>query len=135
MKRRDVLLLLTSVFLGPLIASIVFTIVAAVAGGLVFGPRDAMVLIQLTPLVVMAGYLFGAIPALIGSIVVAISSRRLTAYKSRLLLGASVGLLASVPLVALFLAGSQHVSIAMSLVPAGATAGLACTAFAEWLDT
>jgi hypothetical protein len=135
MKRRDVLLLLTSVFLGPLIASIVFTIVAAIAGGLVFGPRDAMVLIQLMPVVVVAGYFFGAIPALIGSLVVAISSRRLTAYRSRLLLGASVGLLASLPLVALFLAGSQHFSIAMSLVPAGATAGLASTAFAEWLDS
>lgn len=133
MKGHDVLLVVVSVFVGPPVGTIVFCIVAAVVAAFSFGSRDAVVFIQYLPVALLAGYIFAALPAFIGSVIVAALSRRLPKYKSRLLLGSIVGLMAALPL-AVLLSQYQRIGIAVSLCPAGAFAGLFCVALAEWMD-
>ncbi len=131
MIRRDVLLVLISVSVGPLIASVVFCIVGSIAAGVLFGSRLA--LLQYLAVVVMAGYAFGAVPGLIGSLVVAVLSRCLPKFGTRLLLGSIVGAVSSLPIVVL-LSSWQNVFLMLAVCPGGAIAGLVCVGLVEWMD-
>lgn len=136
MDRRDRRLLLISALLGPLVGLALFVVGAAVGYGRQYGMSEGfaslLLPIAFLPLAIVGAYLMGAIPALIGALVIVVLGRWFP--QRRLLLAAPVGAVSTLPLY-LWLSGSMPPDLAgpggIFLAIVGAVSALLCVAIAD----
>ena len=139
MGRRNVWLVLVSVFVGPLVGALTFMAVTSAMDAFVYGGGEAAYgfLRENWPVVLMAGYVFGAIPGLVFAVVMIILARHIPRTGQRLVAAAIVGAVASVTMLSTVLFGGSLggmdwiMLIALSLT--GAAAGTVSLALVEWL--
>lgn len=130
-------LAIVSVFVGPLIGSLTFIAAGSAIDAVAYAGNASTpsVFLENWPIVLTTGYVFGAVPWLLFAIAMAILSRRLPALRGRLLAAAIVGVMASMAIMGLALAGSgtgvDWVVLA-AVAFTGAVAGMISLALVEW---
>ena len=135
LRHRNTTLLLLSVFLGPGIGSIAFIILSALADAL-FGKSGAAVMGAYWPLVLLGGYVLGAVPGLLSGIAMIALSSLVPTRAGRIVASVLVGPVLSVGSVTAILfhtvgpASAEPILLAVIAI-VGAVSALACTAIVE----
>ena len=138
MGRRNVWLAIVSVFVGPLIGALTFMAVTSAMDAVIFQSDGSAYgfLRGNWPVVLMAGYMFGAIPGLVFAVVMIVLSRHIPRPGQRLLAAAIVGAVASVGLLSTILFGAalggMDWIVLTAMAASGAVAGVATLALVEW---
>jgi hypothetical protein len=136
MTRRDVVLALVSVFVGPLVGGLTF-IAAASAIDALFrsGSTSPNYLLQYWPAVLGTGYVFGTIPGFVFAVIMAMLWRRLPRLAQRLPVAGLVGAVVSVAVLTLAVFGESlsriDLVVMASLAASGAMAGIVSLVIVE----
>lgn len=139
MGRRNVWLVLVSVFVGPLVGALTFMAVTSAVDAFAYGSGEAAYgfLRENWPVVLVAGYVFGAIPGLVFAIVMIVLARHVLRVGQRLAAAAIVGAVTSLALLSTVLFGGSLGGLDWIMLTAlaltGAAAGTVSLALVEWL--
>ena len=140
MTKRNVWLLIMSVVIGPLIASVAFMIGTTLFDWLFAGsgPGAFKFLVDYWPIILTAGYTFGFLPAIVLTVVMAFLSSRIASVRTRLWVATLVGAVASLAIIGFFVVGgltgiADGVYILIAVFVVGAVAGFVSMAVIEWL--
>ena len=140
MTKRNVWLLIMSVVIGPLIASVAFMVGTTLfdmlfAGG---GPGAYGFLVDYWPIILTAGYTFGCLPAIVFTVIMAFLSGRIARLRTRLWVATLVGAIASLAIIGFFVVGglagiADSLYILAAVAVTGALAGFVSMLVIEWL--
>jgi hypothetical protein len=141
MTARNVWLVLTAIFVGPLIGSAVFMAFAYITDGLVARgsrpPQTTNFFADYWPIILIAAYVLGAIPAFISAILVAFIAPRFSRLWERLVAALLIGATTSGIIIGLFIfsddAGSvDDVIIISGVALTGAISAVLCLFIVEF---
>ncbi len=134
-RRRNTMLLLLSIFVGPGIGGVAFLVLSTVVDG-AFGKSGAATMASYWPLVLLGGYALGAVPGLLSGIAMIVLSNLVPSRAGRLLVSLLVGAILSVGCIVAMLfhtvgtAFAEPIFLAVIAIVGGLSA-LACTAIVE----
>jgi hypothetical protein len=139
MTRRDVVLALVSVFVGPLVGGLTFIAAASALDAMSrSGSTSPNYLLEYWPAVLGTGYVFGTIPGFIFAVIMAVLWRRLPLLVQRLPVAGLVGAFVSVALLSLVVFGESlrglDLVVMAALGASGAMAGIASLVIVELLQ-
>jgi hypothetical protein len=123
MTARNVWLFLTAIFVGPLIGSAVFMAFAYITDGLVAQasrpPTTSNFFADYWPIILIAAYVLGAIPAFISAILVAFIAPRFAKLWERLVAALLIGATTSGLLIGLFIFADDAGSVDDAVIIGG----------------
>ncbi len=129
---RNIWLLVVSLFLGPAIGGLVFFAFATVTDGIVThaaGRSAASFLGENWPIILVAAYVLGSIPAGISAVITIVSSRFLQYRWQRLVVGTAIGGLVSAITIGVFIFADETNSVDDFIIIGGVALTGAVSAF------
>ncbi|KQW79324.1 hypothetical protein ASC89_13625 [Devosia sp. Root413D1] len=129
---RNIWLFVVSLFIGPAIGALVFFAFAAITDGIIVhaaGQSASNFLGENWPIILIAAYTLGAIPAAISSVIIMLVSRFLPQLWQRLVAGPVIGALVSAAVIGLFLFSDDVSSVDDVIIISGVALTGAVSAF------
>ncbi len=129
---RNIWLFVVSLFIGPAIGAPVFFAFAAVTDGIIVhsaGQSASSFLGDNWPIILVAAYTLGAIPAVVSSVIIMLVSRFLPQLWQRLAAGPVIGAVVSAAIIGLFLFSDDVSSVDDVIIISGVALTGAVSAF------